>query len=252
LTAARGGRYTGPIMASAIDLTFPSSTGKPMRAALALPSSPTPRPAVLVIHEIFGLNDDIRRITGRFADLGYVALAPDLYDAGGPKPFCVAQTVLAGLRGDGRPFADLDAARSFLATRPEVDAARIGIVGFCMGGGFALLYATRAPLKVSGAFYGDVPKSADGLRGICPVLGGYGGRDRIFAPQGERLERLLTELGVPHDVKTYPQAGHSYMSHHDGVMAVLGGIGPMRAGFDPAAEADSWRRIELFYREHLG
>jgi carboxymethylenebutenolidase len=237
---------------AATDLTFPSSTGKPMRGALALPGSAAPRPAVLVIHEIFGLNDDIRRIASRFADLGYVALAPDLYDADGPRAFCVAQTLLAGLRGDGRPFADLDAARAFLATRPEVDATRTGVVGFCMGGGFALLYATRAPLKVSGAFYGDVPKTADGLRGICPVLGGFGARDRIFAPQGERLERLLTELGVPHDVKIYEHAGHSYMSHHDGIMGTIGSFLPMKAGFDPAAEADTWRRIELFYREHLG
>src|SRR5262249_602073 len=160
-------------------------------------------------------------------------------------------TLLSGLRGEGRPFADLDAARTFLATRAEVDATRTGVVGFCMGGGFALLWATRAPLKVAGAFYGDVPKSTDGLPGVGPVLGGFGGRDRIFAAQGERLERLLGELGVPHDVKIYPDAGHSYMSHHEGVLAVLGGIGPMKAGFDPAAEADSWRRIELFYREHL-
>jgi carboxymethylenebutenolidase len=222
-----------------------------MRAALALPGVATPRPAVIVIHEIFGLNDDIRRIAGRFADLGYVALAPDLYDGDGPRLFCVAQTVLAGLRGKGRVFDDLAAARTWLATRPEVDASRTGVVGFCLGGGFALLYATRAPLAVAGTFYGDVPKTAAGLRGVCPVLGGFGGRDRIFAPQGERLRRLLAEVGVPHDVAIYPDAGHSYMSHHDGVMATIGGLGPMKAGFDPTAEADSWRRIESFYREHL-
>jgi carboxymethylenebutenolidase len=122
-----------------------------------------------------------------------------------------------------------------------------------MGGGFALLYATRAPLKVAGAFYGDVAKTADGLGGVCPVLGGFGGRDRIFAPQGARLERLLGELGVPHDVKTYPAPGHSYMSRHPpGIMTTLGACGPMSAGFDADAEADSWRRIEAFYRQHLG
>jgi carboxymethylenebutenolidase len=121
-----------------------------------------------------------------------------------------------------------------------------------MGGGFALLYATRAPLQVAGAFYGDVPKTIEELRGVCPILGGFGGRDRIFAPQGERLERLLTELGVPHDVKTYPDAGHSYMNKHEpGVMTTLGAWGPMAAGFDPQAEADSWRRIEAFFGEHL-
>ena len=225
-----------------------------MRAALALPVTTTARPAVIVIHEIFGLNDDIRRIAGRFADLGYVALALDLYDGDGPRMLCILRTLASLVRGGaGRVIDDLEAARAWLATRPEVDATRTGVVGFCMGGGFALLYASRAPLKVAGAFYGDVPKTADGLRGTCPVLGGFGGRDRIFAPQGERLGQLLAELDVPHDVKAYPDAGHSYMSHHPpGVMTTLGAWGPMAAGFDAAAEADSWRRIEAFYREHLG
>jgi carboxymethylenebutenolidase len=235
------------------EVAFPSSTGRPMRAALALPSSAEPRPAVIVIHEIFGLNDDVRRIAGRFADLGYVALAVDLYDRGGPRALCMMRTIVDMARGaHDRVVADLEAARAWLAGRPEADATRTGVVGFCMGGGFALVYATRAPIRVAGAFYGDVPKTADGLRGTCPVLGGFGGRDRVFGAQGERLERLLTELDVPHDVRVYPNAGHSFMSHHPpGVMATIGAWGPMAAGFDPEAEADSWRRIEAFYRTHL-
>ncbi|HLK13033.1 MAG TPA: dienelactone hydrolase family protein [Candidatus Binatia bacterium] len=223
-----------------------------MRAALALPAASLPRPAVLVLHEIFGLNDDIRRIAGRFADLGWVALAPDLYDGAGPKPLCVLRTLLALRRGEGPAFADLAAAETWLAARPEVAGDRIGVAGFCMGGGFALLYAVRAPLRAAGVFYGDVPKTAERLRGVCPVVAGYGGRDRLFAPQGARLGRLLDELGVPHDIRIYPQAGHSYMSHGSGWMARLGALGPMAAGFEPEAEADSWRRMEAFFREHLG
>jgi carboxymethylenebutenolidase len=236
------------------DVTFASSTGQPMRAALALPARDEPRPAVIVIHEIYGLTDDIRRIAGRFAGLGYVALAVDLFDTGGPRPLCVLRTIRSLLGGaSGRTIPDLEAARGWLATRPEVDAARTGVVGFCMGGGFALLYATRAPLQVAGAFYGDVPKTADALRGVCPVLGGFGGRDRVYGPQGARLERLLTELGVPHDVVTYPDAGHSYMSHHPpGLLTTLSAWGPMAVGFDASAEADSWRRIAAFYGRHLG
>ena len=239
-------------MSAAIDVTFPSSTGRPMRAALALPAAAGPRPGVIVIHEIFGLNDDMRRIAARFADLGYVALAPDLFDTGSPRLLCVARTLLTLQRGEGPAFADLDAARAWLGGRPEVDASRIGAVGFCMGGGYALLYAVRAPLGVTAAFYGDVPKTADGLRGVCPVLGGYGGRDRLFAKQGARLEVLLRELGVPHDVRIYPDAGHSYMSPHTGVMATIGAWGPMAVGYDPAAAADSWARIESFFRQYLG
>ncbi|HLY39086.1 MAG TPA: dienelactone hydrolase family protein [Candidatus Binatia bacterium] len=234
------------------DVSFPSSTGRPMRAALALPASTTLRPAVIVIHEIFGLNDDIRRITGRVADLGWVALAPDLYDTEGPRVLCVLRAMLALRRREGPAFADLEAARTWLAARPEVDARRTGVIGFCMGGGFALLYAVRAPLGAAGVFYGDVPKTAAELRGVCPVVGGYGARDRLFAAQGRRLETLLTELGVLHDVRIYPDAGHSYMSRHEGLLATLAAWGPMKVGWDRNAEEDSWRRVEALFRTHLG
>src|SRR5690349_5341033 len=94
------------------DLTFPAAGGHPMRAALAVPAALAgKRPGVIVIHEIFGLNDDIRRITGRVADLGYVALAPDLYDRGGMRLLCVARTMAALRRREGTAFDDLDAAR---------------------------------------------------------------------------------------------------------------------------------------------
>src|SRR5438094_8615003 len=191
-------------MAAIEDVAFPASTGRPMRAALALPPGGARRPAVIVIHEIFGLNDDIRRMTGRFADLGYVALAPDLYDAGSPRVLCIARTMLALRRKDGPAFADLEAARSWLAARPEVDPTRTGVVGFCMGGGFALLYAVRAPLGAAGVFYGQVPSTAAELRGVCPVVAGYGGRDKLFAAHGRRLETHLQDLGVSHDVRMYP------------------------------------------------
>ena len=236
------------------DVAFPSSTGRPMRAALAVPASGGRHPAVIVIHEVFGLNDDIRRIAGKFADLGYVALAADLYDvADGPKMLCVVRTLVGMARGDvARPLADLEAARAWLATRDDVDAARTGVVGFCMGGGFALLYAVRAPLGAAGVFYGEVPGTAEELAGVCPVVAGYGARDRLFAPHAPRLEAHLTQLGVPHDVRVYPDAGHSFMSQHTGLMATLGAWGPMAVGFDPQAEADSWMRIEQFFRMHLG
>jgi carboxymethylenebutenolidase len=222
-----------------------------MRAALALPRTTAPRPAIIVIHEIFGLNDDIRRITGRFADLGYVALAPDLYDTGGQRALCIARVMLSLRRRDGAAFADLDAAREWLGARHEVDRARMGVVGFCLGGGFALLYAVRAPLGAAAAFYGEVPKSADELRGVCPVVAGYGGRDRIFAPQGRRLASHLASLGVPHDVRIYPEAGHSFMSRHTGLLATVSAWGPMAVGYDAAAEADSWERIDAFFARHL-
>ncbi|HEY6395682.1 MAG TPA: dienelactone hydrolase family protein [Candidatus Binataceae bacterium] len=236
------------------DITFPAADGHAMRAAYAAPSDGRSRPGVIVIHEIFGLNDDIRRITGRVSDLGYAAIAPDLYDGSAPRPICIAKTMMTLGRGTGSggTFDDLDAARRFLQTQPGVDGARIGVIGFCMGGGFALLYATRAPLSAAGVFYGDVPKTADRLKNVCPILGGYGGADKLFAPQGRRLEEMLTQLGVDHDVKIYEGAGHSYMSQHSAIMAAIGPWTPMRAGYNHDAAEDSWKRIDTFFGRHLG
>jgi len=234
------------------DITFPADNGRPMRAAYAAPSDSQKHPGVIVIHEIFGLNDDIRRITGMVADLGYAALAPDLYDRGGARLICIARTLMTLNRGEGDAFKDLDAARKFLQQQPGVDSTRIGVIGFCMGGGFALMYAARAPLGVAATFYGDVPKSTDQLRGVCPVLGGYGGNDRVFASQGRRLEKLLTEMGVDHDVKVYEEAGHSFMSRNSGFLPWIGKIGPMKAEYNPEAAADSCIRIKAFFGRHLG
>jgi carboxymethylenebutenolidase len=234
------------------DITFPAADGHPMRAAIAThEEDDLARPGVIVIHEIFGLNADIRRLTGRVADLGYVALAPDLYDGPGMRAICIARTLLAMRRGSGQAFEDLDAARAFLQKQPKVDASRIGVIGFCLGGGFALIYAVRAPLGAAAVFYGDVPKASDTLRGICPVVAGYGGLDRIYASQGERLEHLLGELGTDHDVKVYPDAGHSFMSQNEGLMATMGAWGPMKVGYNRDAAEDSWKRVEAFFARHL-
>jgi len=199
------------------DMTFPAADGHPMRAAFAAPADGRTHAGVIVIHEAFGLNDDIRRITGMVADLGYAALAPDLFDGPRARANCIARTMLTLSRGEGDAFKDIAAARSFLNQQPNVDAERTGVIGFCMGGGFALMHAARAPLAAAAAFYGNVPKTVEQLKGVCPVLGGFGGQDRMFAPQGLRLEKLLTEMNVEHDVKIYPDAGHSFMSHHGGV-----------------------------------
>lgn len=208
------------------------------------------QPAVLVLHEIFGLNDDMRRIAERIAEAGYIALVPDFFgDA--PRAFCILRAVTAMKRGRGHTFERLRGAHDWLAAQTNVDQARIGVVGFCMGGGFAVLYAAEAPVEVVGAFYGDVPKSAHKLQGIPPVIAGFGGRDRIFSRGANRLRRHLNELGVTNDVKTYPDAGHSYMSDHTGIAAKLGGIGPMRVAYNEAASEDSWARMLGFFARHL-
>lgn len=223
-----------------------------MKALLASPREEGRRPAIIVIHEALGLNGDMREKAQRFADNGYVALAPDLLSTRGPKPLCIVR-VMRGVKDGGGPVMDdLEACRAWLADRPEVDATRIGVIGFCMGGGLALLFAVHAPVGAAGVFYGNVPQSSSSLDGVCPVVGGFGGRDRLFGKNGGRLERHLQALQVAHDIETYPNAGHSYMSDHRGFVAKVNSWGPMKLGFNPAAAEDSWRRVDAFFAEHLG
>jgi len=238
------------VQSGPVEIAGPDGSARP--GFLALPAAAArPSPGLVVLHEILGLNDDIRRIAERFAAAGYAALAPDLYAGPGPRPLCVLRTLRSLGRRRGPAFAAIEYAHGFLSARPGVDASRMGVAGFCMGGGFALLHAVRAPLAAAATFYGDVPEGAEALRGVCPVVAGFGGRDRLFADAGRRLGRLLAELDVAHDVAIYPEAGHSYMNRYSGLLARIGAVSPLRVGYDEAAAEDSWRRMLAFFGRHL-
>lgn len=258
-------------MAVVREIGIPLSDGSALPAALALPgeldqttagtggarsrsASPTaPKPGVIVIHEAIGLNDDIRRIAARFADAGYVTLAPDFLAGLGPKPFCIARFARGiGKVHVGRPYRQLAAAEAWLRERAEVADSPIGVAGFCMGGGFALLHATGASIDVVAPFYAAVPKDASTLAGICPVVASFGGRDGMFGAGGARLEAALTGHGVDHDVRTYPEAGHSFMSRHDGLVARIEPHLPTHGGYVESAAEDAWRRTLTFFARHLG
>ncbi len=229
--------------------------GEPMRALLTLPEGEAPAagwPLILAIHDAFGFSDDIRRIARRFAEHGYAALAPALYDGAGAPVLCVVRTFRDLQARKGPAFDRIEAARAHAGALPEIDGDRMGITGFCMGGGFAIFFAARGGLKVCAPYYGDTPSRSDQLRDVCPVVAGFGALDNQFAVQGERLERHLTELGVQHDVKIYPGVGHSYMNDlGDGVLAALMRRTPMHAGYDEQASEDSWRRMLDFFAKHL-
>ncbi len=229
--------------------------GEPMRALLTLPEGEAPAagwPLILAIHDAFGFSDDIRRIARRFAENGYAALAPAVYDGAGAPFLCVVRTFRDLQARKGAAFERIEAARAHAAALPEIDGERMGITGFCMGGGFAIFFAARGGLKVCAPYYGDTPGRADQLRDVCPVVAGFGALDKSFARQGERLERHLSELGVPHDVKIYTDVGHSYMNNFDSsVMASIMRRTPMHAAYDQAASEDSWRRMVDFFGKHL-
>jgi carboxymethylenebutenolidase len=208
-------------MAVVREIAIPLSDGSALPASLALPDDHAAgrRPAVVVIHEAIGLNDDIRRIAARFADAGYVSLAPDFLAGLGPMPFCIARFARGiGRIATGRPYRQLAAAEAWLRERPDVGGSPLGVAGFCMGGGFALLHAVDAEIQVVAPFYAVVPKDESSLAGICPVVASFGGRDGVFGDGGPRLAAALTRLGVDHDVETYPDAGHGFMSRHGSLM----------------------------------
>jgi carboxymethylenebutenolidase len=234
-------------------LEVQASDGGHLDAELFLPSGEAPHPGVVVLHESFGLNDDIRRICARFAGAGYAALAPDLYSHG-RRIVCLSRVIVDMLSGSvAREIADIHAAREALAERPEVDERRIAVAGFCQGGGFALVAGARGGFSAAASNYGMVPADRSVLDGLCPVVASHGGRDRVAGRKmAERLEGHLSALGVTHDVKTYDEAGHSFFSQIDGWQGWLARVPtPMRVGYDEQAAEDGWRRMLGFFEEHV-
>ena len=230
------------------DMPYPVAGGV-APGYLAIPSAGAgPWPGVVVIHEAFGLNDDIRKKADEFAARGYLALAPDLF--GGKSWVRCVRSAFGQLRAQSGPaFPALEAARDFLAARSD-STGKTGVIGFCLGGGFALLCAPRPGFSVAAVNYGEVPKNAEEvLAGACPIVGSFGARDPMGTQHPERLQRALAVLEVPHDVKVYPGSGHRFLSESTGVAAVFAKVG--RMSHQPADAADAWQRIFAFFGEHL-
>jgi carboxymethylenebutenolidase len=227
--------------------TYPASTGQ-LRGYLACPSTGDSCPAVVVIHEAFGLTDDIRRQADRFADAGYLAFAPDLLSYGF-APRCLVSTFRTLFnQGGGRALDDIEAARAYLLARADC-SGKVGVIGFCMGGGFAILAATRG-FDVAAPNYGIVPKdAAAALRGSCAMVASYGAKDRGFKGAAAKLENALTQHGVDHDVKEYADTGHAFMTGHTGNWAFAERIPGM--GYVPESAEDAWRRVFAFFAKHL-
>ena len=217
---------------------------------VARPSGTGRWPGVVVIHDALGMSRDILNQADWLAGEGFFAVAPDLF-YWGRRSTCL----FALLRG-WLPYSDLDAARNWLAGH-ENCTDRIGVIGFCMGGGFALALASDHDFAVASVNYGGPTKEvAQALSRACPIVGSFGARDRWPGMRSapDRIEKILSSAEIDHDIKRYPDAGHGFMNDHrsedlaitDKVIAKL-----VAASYDESSNLDARRRIVAFFCKHL-
>ncbi|HWO00206.1 MAG TPA: dienelactone hydrolase family protein [Blastocatellia bacterium] len=215
--------------------------GRKAQGYLAEPEAKASHPALIVIHEWWGLNDHIKDIAERFAAKGYIALAPDLYDGTVTKDPAKAGELMQGLAQE-RALEALSGAVNFLKGYASVKAEKIGVTGFCMGGTFALLLACfNSDIKASAPFYGDVPPD-DVIKNLsAPVLFiGAQNDPWITRDKMERLRAALKKFGKEGEVKIYSGVGHAFFND------------TRPEAYDREAAQDAWERVGQFLTDRLG
>ncbi len=221
-------------------VSIPGGTPR-LSGYFAHPTGGESLPALVIIHEAFGLNDNIRQITERFANEGYAALAVDLF-AGRNRMVCMfrffSDMFMNSLNHNG--IQDLKVALTHLQDQPMVDKNHVGAVGFCMGGGFAIAWAcSDERLKVIAPFYAMAPRPIEAVARSCAVVGSWPEKD-FSTGGGHNVEALLSKNNIPHDIKFYPGATHSFLnSRRDSKPE------------NQTAAADSWERMMAFFKEQL-
>lgn len=217
---------------------------------------PGARRGVVVIHELYGRQPEIDRVVDRFAGAGYAAAAPDLY-GGLPAALCVARMLRVELTGSGAYADKARATRAWLADRASLPNVAIGIIGFCLGGGFAL--AVGGGWGAVSANYGSTPPAhvlaGDGTPDrppVGPVIACFAERDRMMAREPERVRKRLSAIGVPHEVHVFAGQGHSFMTdgHHPIASALTRPV--FHIAYDRAASEDAFAKIFTFFDRHLG
>ncbi len=237
------------------DVTIPVD-GQPMPGFLVRPDAEDPRPAVIVLQEIFGVNREVRRIAELVAGAGYVALAINYYHRTHPslnEPY-TQDGLKNGLAAAGAVrrvnlLADLEATLAWLDAQRFVERGRIATIGFCFGGAVAFLSATLPEVKAAIPFYGgqiarDFPSGEPGALSAvgevkAPLLLFFGGKDEGIGP--DKIARIDAELkahGTPYEIVTYPDVGHAFFRESSAKM-------------EEGEIADAWARVKAFLAAHL-
>lgn len=226
----------------ALDALTNTSFGQnpPVRAYLAEPEGEGPHPVVIMLHEFWGLREDILEKAEALSEEGYLVAAPDTFRGAstGWLPRAIWQTLRTP---EDRVSSDLDKVFAELVTRPDVDPERVMIMGFCYGGGKALLYSLTNPqLRATAVFYGSLITEAERLETLPgPVLGIFGAEDRsIPLSEVAAFEAALSIANVPHEVRVYEDVGHAF----------VGDLQDIRAG---GADAEAWDAFLQFSAEQL-
>lgn len=221
-------------------VTFASGDGQ-AQGTLYLPEGKGPHPALVLIHEWWGLNDWIKEQAQNYARQGYVALAVDLYRGKVADNADLAHELMRGLPQD-QGVRDLVSAVLYLKTRKDVSKNRVGAVGWCMGGGYAAQLAIADPdLKAVAINYGALPTDKEQIAKIhAAVLGNFGGQDRGIPPESvHNFEAALKSLGKQVDAKIYPDAGHAFENPNN------------KGGYKPEDAADAQARMKQFFAKEL-
>ena len=205
------------------------------------PAGKGPFPAIIVIHEWWGLNDWVKEQASKLTDQGYVTLAVDLYRGKVATTSEEAHEIMRGVPED-RAKRDLHAAFAFLSRQPNVKKDRIGSIGWCMGGGYSLDVALQEPTLAAAVInYGHLATDKDALKKInASMLGLFGAQDRGIPPADvKKFGETLDQLGKKIDIKVYDDAGHAFENPNN------------KDGYRAADAADAWHRTVGFFADQL-
>jgi len=234
-----------------IQLPFKDQT---LLTYVARPKGEGPWPSVVVIHDALGMSADLRSQCDWLAEAGYLTAAPDLF-SGRTFFSCIFKVVKEMNNKHGTLFEKVETVREYLQDSSDSNG-KVGVIGFCFGGGFALILSAGFGFDSASINYGGLPKNATTLlEKACPIVASYGELDRTLKGTAERLDKILSEHGIDHDIKLYENTDHAFMNHHDPkdvpvfikiISFAFGG-----GGYNAESTRDARQRIVSFFDKHL-